>query len=289
MNELISVVLPVYNRENTIRRAINSVLNQTVNNLELIIIDDCSTDKTVDIIKKINDDRIRLYINDTNRGACYSRNRGVYLSSGKFVAFQDSDDEWMNNKLEICLEEIKNKKCDLVFSSYLLDDEVVPKYNLNFIDEKFYQILNNNCVSTQTIFAKKEVFINEPFDETMPRYQDYELMLRIINKYIVYFIDKPLVKVYLQDNSITRNSKNGVIALKRILEKNIEHLNKNKKSAAFFYSNLGVHCEKAGESGAVYFKLSLKNCFDMIVFTRYLLSKLKLYKIVDSRLGKQIK
>lgn len=102
MNELISVILPTYNRKNTIKRAIDSVLNQTYKNIELIIVDDASSDGTLEFVSRQygEDERITYIINEENLGPSGARNVGVANAKGSWIAFQDSDDEWHMDKLE---------------------------------------------------------------------------------------------------------------------------------------------------------------------------------------------
>ena len=97
---LVSVIIPVFNRKHLIQRSIYSVLNQTYKNLEVLVIDDASTDKTKEKVLEIKDSRLKYFRNEKNLGPSGSRNKGIKLSSGELIAFQDSDDEWINNKLE---------------------------------------------------------------------------------------------------------------------------------------------------------------------------------------------
>ena len=95
---LVSVVLPVYNREDTIARAINSVLNQSYTNFELIIVDDCSTDDSLRVAHEFQDDRVNVIALQQNVGANSARNKGAMEAQGQYIAFQDSDDEWLDRK-----------------------------------------------------------------------------------------------------------------------------------------------------------------------------------------------
>ena len=97
---LVSCVLTTYNRSKILKRAITSVLNQTYTNIELIIIDDNSKDNTSDVVKIINNKRIKYIRNTSNKGLSYNRNLGASLSKGEFVAFIDDDDEWFPLKIE---------------------------------------------------------------------------------------------------------------------------------------------------------------------------------------------
>ena len=98
---LVSVIMPAYNAENYILDSIFSVLNQTYNNIELIIIDDCSSDNTPSLVREYcnNDPRIRMIVNSHNSGPGISRNNGIKVAKGRFIAFLDSDDIWLSEKI----------------------------------------------------------------------------------------------------------------------------------------------------------------------------------------------
>ena len=100
MNNLVSIIMPAYNCEKYIKNSIESVLNQTYENWELIIVDDCSTDNTVGVIKEFNDKRIKLFQNKANSGAAFSRNWALREARGKWIAFLDADDVWVSVKLD---------------------------------------------------------------------------------------------------------------------------------------------------------------------------------------------
>lgn len=229
---MISVIIPTYNRGNTIKRSIESVLKQGKYIGEIIIVDDNSSDNTVDIIKQINDKRIKYIKNKKSCGACYSRNVGIENSQFDIIAFNDSDDEWINNKLEKQIKYILEQDYDVVTSGYtrILDNK--SKYigkNIND-DEIFLELLKSNFIGTPTIVGRKGVFKNEKFDYDLPRFQDWELMIRIAKKYRVKFINEPLVNAYVQKNSLTKNNSNAVTALNIILNKHKENLNSISKS-----------------------------------------------------------
>ncbi len=107
MEELISVIIPAYNREETIISCVESVRKQSYNNIEIIIVDDGSTDETWKLFVNYPDKRVKYYKYNENKGACYARNYGVSLSSGLYIAFQDSDDIWFQNKLELEIDSLK--------------------------------------------------------------------------------------------------------------------------------------------------------------------------------------
>ena len=131
----ISVIIPTYNREHTILNSVKSVLNQTYQNFEIIVVDDGSSDNTIDLLKKLNSDKIKVIVNETNKGAPYSRNRGIDLATGEYIAFQDSDDIWFEKKLEVCLKAIKEHDADFVFHQVICDNvkgqPISPTTNFN--------------------------------------------------------------------------------------------------------------------------------------------------------------
>lgn len=273
---MISVVIPAYNREKTITRAINSVLNQTYKDLELIIIDDNSTDETQKVVESINDDRINYYKLSENKGACYARNFGASKAKGQYIAFQDSDDEWFSDKLEIQMEEMKKNDADMVFSRVQLYEEgnnqkyigTAPKKNKKSGIITYEELLSKTIIGTPTILVKKETFDEIKFDEEMPRFQDWEFSLRLAKKHKIYYIAKDVMKAYRQANSITNQNNKGIIALNKIYDKNKEGYKKNKKAYANIQILLGECYIKNGQEYKECFEKSLKTKFSIINLLR---------------------
>lgn len=145
----ISVVIPTYNREKTIRYCLDSVLNQTYSPIEIIVVDDCSTDMTVPVIKSYSDIRIRCIVLDKNSGAQAARNRGIKEAKGEWIAFQDSDDEWSSqNKLEYEIKILNNNKNCIICST-----------GHTFINARTNEIIG------KTIFKEQvDGFISEPYE-----------------------------------------------------------------------------------------------------------------------------
>jgi glycosyltransferase involved in cell wall biosynthesis len=107
--KLVSVIIPTYNRASTLARAIESVLKQTYGNLELIVVDDSSNDETSGVVSGIADERIKYIKFSKNKGVAAARNAGIKESCGDYIAFLDSDDQWLPDKLKLSLEVFKNK------------------------------------------------------------------------------------------------------------------------------------------------------------------------------------
>lgn len=225
---MVSVIIPSYNREKTILRAVNSVLNQTYKDIEVIVVDDCSTDNTLDVVKSIKDSRLKFFKLDKNSGACVARNFGIEKSNGEFIAFQDSDDEWLPEKLEKQMNVFKNNSdVDLVFCQFKKIEKentsVFPPLESGIITRKV--LLEKSYISTQTLIGRKECFSTVKFDPQMPRLQDHDLVIRLSKKYCFYFVNEPLVNMYVQDDSISKNIKKLIDAEYLLLTKYTEEVN----------------------------------------------------------------
>jgi glycosyltransferase involved in cell wall biosynthesis len=131
VNALVSIITPLYNSEAYIGETIQSVLNQTYTNWELLLIDDCSTDNTLTIANSfiLKSNRITLIKNKINQGAAISRNKGIKAAKGDYIAFLDADDLWKPHKLQKQIAFMKNENCDVCFSSYEQIDEAGKPLN----------------------------------------------------------------------------------------------------------------------------------------------------------------
>lgn len=214
---MISVIIPTYNRDYVIERSIRSVLNQTYRDIELIIVDDCSTDGTEKLVKAIaqEDDRLRYVKLGTRSGQCLARNTGVGMAQGDYIAFQDSDDAWRPNKLKMQLDALLKTNADVCTCRFerhnyeQMFDVIYPTIPAGFISRQM--LIMDSRVSTQTILAKRAVFDNFMFDPEMPRLVDYEWTIRASELYQFFLVDDVLVDVFLQDDSITRTSREMLV------------------------------------------------------------------------------
>lgn len=184
-DEKISVIIPTYNREKTIIPSINSVLKQTYHNLEVLIIDDGSNDNTESLISNIKDSRIKYLKIKKNKGACFARNLGIKMSTGKYITFQDSDDYYHINKIEKQYLNLIKKKSDFDFCRFCIHfnnsyEIILPKVKQQKkIKRKkiLEELCNGNFITTQSILVKR-IFIKQIlFDINFPRFQDYDLIL----------------------------------------------------------------------------------------------------------------
>ncbi|MFI3328900.1 MAG: glycosyltransferase family 2 protein [bacterium] len=154
--ELISIITPLYNNEKYIKDTINSVLNQTYENWEMIIVDDKSNDNGFDIASAINDDRIILLSNETNLGVSKTRNKAIDIARGRYIAFLDSDDIWESNYLESQLNFMKFNECVACTSSVdrvTADNQQIIKTTIVPNEITFKQTLKtNNIICSTTVY-----------------------------------------------------------------------------------------------------------------------------------------
>ena len=214
---LVSVIIPTYNRRNLLDVSINSVLNQTYQNFEIIIVDDNSNDGTDNYIKMLNHDKVQYIKNKETMHAPTSRNIGVLHSKGDLIAFLDDDDEWYPDKLEKQVKLFQDSDVglvyggiDLFFEDYSLSYPTSPELKGDIYKN---MLIKNYIGATPSVIIRRDALDNvcskenEYFDPSFPARQDYDLWVRITEKYKVDFIQEPVLKQYYR-NSINRISSN---------------------------------------------------------------------------------
>lgn len=265
----VSVIIPAFNRAHLLSRAIQSVINQTFQDFEIIIVDDASTDKTEDVVKSFKDNRIIYLWNNRNQGSNASRNIGLKHASGEFIAFLDSDDEWLPEKLDKQLNVFKshNKNIGLVSTGYSNDEKpfepVIPKYRGYILKE----LLIRDCIGTMStpLIRKKCFDIVGVLDESMLASQDWDMWIKIAQFYEIDFTPDILSKYHHQPDSISKN----VSAIKRahkLIFKKYQHLLKalpKKILIERYFSEGRFFCWKRDpiESGRYFTKAIMLNPF----------------------------
>lgn len=200
---MISIIVPTYNRQAYLFRAIESILYQTYSDWELLIIDDGSTDDTGEhVLELIKGNKKVRYVKTPNRGVSAARNLGINISKGKFIAFLDSDDEWLPNKLRIQMDFLQSNPNLLLVHGEEIWIRKGKRVNQKNIYKKrggdiFSQCLDLCAISPSTVLLKKELFKERGFfREDFPVCEDYDLWLRITAKYDVGFTTDPLILKY---------------------------------------------------------------------------------------------
>jgi glycosyltransferase involved in cell wall biosynthesis len=180
MNPFFSIVIATYNRENLITRAIDSVVNQDTNDWELIIVDDCSLDKTFDRIKSFfSDERIFYFKTKKNSGVAKARNLGISKSIGRYITFLDSDDEYKKNHLSVRYDLLENQNIDLLHGGVeIIGNRKVPDKN-----DKNKLIDISKCIIGGTFFINSNIDENlKLFDEKIDYSEDSELFEKFTRK-----------------------------------------------------------------------------------------------------------
>lgn len=226
---LVSIITPTFNSEKFIVETMQSVQNQTYQNWEMILIDDCSTDNTVSIINTFSakDPRIVLHQLSKNSGPAKARNKGIESSKGKYMTFLDADDIWFPDFIETSIKTIEDTGVPFVFSSYRRSDE-----NLNFVYSDFIvpkkvtytDILKTNSISCLTAFIDVEKLGKKTMPEIFKR-QDMGLWLQYLKEIpFAYGVKEPKAIYRIRANSLSRN-KSNLLKYQWQFYREVEHLN----------------------------------------------------------------
>jgi len=246
---LISVITPVYNGDKTIRAAIQSVLNQTFSDFELIVINDGSTDSTLEVATSIKDQRLRVF-SCPRAGVAVSRNMGIAKASGEYVTFLDADDMWTSDKLEAQLKALQDNPGAAVAYSWTDYIDEAGKFlrhgvHVSAAGYVFPKLLLNNFIENgSNVLIRKDVLREVGlFDESLPAAQDWDLLLRLAYKYNFVAVPVSQILYRVSSRSISTNvfivEKGYLLATSRAFEKAPESLRRLKKqSNANIYRHL---------------------------------------------------
>jgi glycosyltransferase involved in cell wall biosynthesis len=253
MTEL-SVLMPTFNSAKYIKDAIDSVLNQSFNNFELIIVNDGSTDDTESIVLSYKDKRILYYKNDVNRGLTFTRNRLLKLSNSKYIAFLDSDDIALPNRFLIQYTYLENNyDVDLVSGSMIAfqengsEQKNIFKFNLDK-NQLPAHLLFYNPISTSTVFIRRKSIYNLSFRDSYPPCEDYDLWSRMLLESKGVILHNYFAKYRLHANNISKLKFD--VANKnrdRIVSNQLDSYFKNKltekqKVLHFFLVDMNLKC-----------------------------------------------
>lgn len=221
--KLISVVIPSYKRLDTVVRAVNSVLNQSYKDLEVLVVDDNIPGDEFSIqlktiVESINDKRVRLVTQSRHVNGAKARNVGIENAKGEYVAFLDDDDEWLPLKLErqlaFLMENPNLKGCSVLYNEYK-DDVLVhscPPYTADNLFQKIFR--REVAIFTSTVLLNRQCLIDSGmFDVNLKRHQDLQMLLRFTNKFDMGVIPEYFVKLHL-DSGINRPNADAIVNVK---------------------------------------------------------------------------
>lgn len=251
----VSVVIPTYNRSKQIEHAVRSVLAQTHSNLEVIVVDDGSTDGTAQIIKECarKDPRIRLIEHGQRKGAQAARNTGILAARGKWIAFLDSDDQWFPDSLEVRLEMAARRGVHVVHSEcYILDrgDAEPKQFGVPPMQGQVYKELlrfkQTFGPTFPSLLVSSEALADIGYlDETIVSFQEWDLAIRLARRYEFMFVPKP---TFIYDrrhaNAISKDLLRTAIGYEQVFTKHrwsiLRYLGpralaSHYETAAFFY------------------------------------------------------
>jgi glycosyltransferase involved in cell wall biosynthesis len=226
--DLISVIIATYDRSNLIGRAIESVLNQSYTNFELLIIDDSIDDKTCEIVKAFNSLKIHYIKSPKKSGIAAARNLGIKHAKGKFIAFLDDDDEWLSHKLAVQIESLKKsgQKVGLVHSNnYVQVLDKIFLYHPANVYQSEKSLLKYDNVSNITTLIKKECFERVGFfDERIGYGEDWDFYLRASRLFRFVYLSEPLAIIHSDEGSVSakrmeNNKTLKVNGIKSVIEK----------------------------------------------------------------------
>lgn len=239
----VSIVIPFFNREKLTIRAIKSVLNQTYKNIEIVLVDDCSTCKITNIKKLIeNNKNIKYYRNKINKGPSESRNIGIKNSSGDFIAFLDSDDEFVENKIEFQLKEMIKNNSKASYTNYYTIQEKKKTKNVAYTikNSEINEFLYNCKLATPTIMVEKNFLLDYglKYDISINVCEDICFYLEILKYTNFLYVNKYLTNVYVDKNSCINDyskRKNGIKNLINYIYQNSDYFATSTKELEYLF------------------------------------------------------
>ncbi|MDY6902660.1 MAG: glycosyltransferase [Cyanobacteriota bacterium] len=245
----ISVIVPVFNGELTIQETINSILNQTFEDIEVIISDDGSTDSTLEIISNIFDSRIKI-LSYPNAGVSASRNRGIYEAQGEYISFMDADDLWTPDKLELQWQALLNNPQAAVaysWTDYISESSQFLKSGrrIKANGDVFARLLVTNFLEngSNPLIRKQALEKVGGFDESLSASEDFDLWLKLSTDYEFVCVEKPQIFYRTSINSLSCNLKNMEATSLKVIERafsypkahKFQHLKKQTFSEFYKY------------------------------------------------------
>lgn len=280
----ISAVITTFNRANFLRKAIESVLNQTYRDFELLMLDNSSADNTEEVIKSFQDSKIR-YIKHTPLGISQARNLGVKEANGEFIAFLDDDDEWLPNKLqaELRVFDTSGRDAALVYGGFMRVNGDGRELNTHrpvlkgaILEDLLWQ-KDPFCGSASNPILRKSV-IEElgGYDERVKTGEDWELYLRLAEKYKIDFTPEVVVRIRRHSGARLGDKLHDAAELeKMVLERHQRIFDANPKLKSFYLQKIGGKILRTGRGGEgrQYLRKAIKiNKLNILAYFQYFFS-----------------
>ncbi|MBE9214268.1 glycosyltransferase [Plectonema cf. radiosum LEGE 06105] len=245
----ISVIVPVFNGEKTVEETIKSILNQTFSNIEIIVINDGSTDRTLEIVEKILDSRIKIF-SYPNGGLSVSRNRGISQAKGEYISFIDADDLWTADKLELQWQALQsNPQAAVAYSWTDYIDEsskfIKSGRRIKVNGDAFSKLLVTNFLEngSNPLIRQQALEKVGGFDESLAAAEDKDMWLRLAVNYDFVCVEKPQILYRTSNNSMSTNLKRQESASLKVIERafsypkaeKLQHLKKQSLSHLYQY------------------------------------------------------
>lgn len=257
----VTAVIAAFNRERTIEAAVRSVLAQTLSVAECIVVDDGSSDGTAAAVEAIDDRRLRLIRLASNAGISAARNAGIRAATTEWIAFQDSDDEWLPGKLDAQLRKLNAEPSAVAcYCGMLILDPSAgqlgrsgvayypPVEQARVSGDLSSEILFRSLMSTQTIVARKSVLdALGGFDEQLKSLVDWDLAIRMAQVGPIMFVDEPAVIQRFSANSVTRDKRRRIVSWERIYLKYEALFRSEPKAHALMISRIVSGLNEVGE------------------------------------------
>ncbi len=211
----VSIIIPTYNRAWLLRKAIFSVLNQTYRDFEIIVVDDASTDNTIDAINALNSKKIKYIRHDVNKGEAGARNTGILNTNGQYIAFLDDDDEWLPKKLELQVDKFENspQKVGLIYTGiiryYYKENKLIRKTQTIPLHkgDVYHALIKGNIIGTPSCVLIRRKCMEKIglFDFAIAYGLDYDYWIRISKHFDFKYLAEPLVKYRVHENRLSNN------------------------------------------------------------------------------------
>ncbi len=280
----VSVIIPTHNRSEFLKKSLVSVLNQTYQDFEIIVVDDGIEKRADEVVNELGDRRIIYLQHDVSRGGGAARNTGIKSSLGQYIAFLDDDDEWLPNKLATQMEKFENSLPEVGFCFCAVKNITNFGQERNYVPEginDYYKLALSSFKKflTVTLIIKKNVFDSVGlFDETFPSHQESELMIRVTAKFKGLGINEPLVLVNMKNDNqhVGGNLNKRIMGRELLLKKHEDKFKKIPTAWANHLFTLGVLYRQ--QQNYKLAELNFKKAFCVDFKVRYFFHYLSMFK-----------